>query len=105
MEIDDGYIKIRILLKDKNNLLANATVSIETINYGFVTIKDFQIWRSQKMNGRLQEFINIKPPQRNVYSKWIDRVFFEDRERWIDLEARVYDAYCIARNNSKEKQQ
>ena len=98
MEISDGNVKIRIFIKNKNNLLANAIVSLETVYFGWITLKDFQIWRSQNLNSRLQEYINIKPLQRNVYGKCLDRVFFEDNEKWYELEAKIYDAYFLARS-------
>jgi len=104
MEISDEHIKISIFLKFKKRLLANATVSIETIPYGFITIKDFQIWESKNLNNRLQEFINIKPPARKVFGRWIDRVFVEDESKWHELETRIYDAYCVARNNYQRKE-
>src|SRR3990167_6757902 len=103
MELSDGNVKIRIFIKDKGNLLANATVSLETVYFGWITIKDFQIWRSQNLNSRLQEYINIKPLQRNVWGKWLDRVFFEDTEKWYELEQRIYDAYFLARTKQDEK--
>lgn len=98
MEISDGNVKIRIFIKNKNNLLANAIVSIETVYFGWITLKDFQIWRSQNLNNRLMEFINIKPLSRNIYGKWLERVYFEDQEKWFELEQRIYDAYFKALN-------
>lgn len=103
MEISDGTVKIRIFIKNKNNLLANAIVSLETVYFGWITLKDFQIWRSQNLNNRLMEFINIKPLSRNIYGKWLERVYFEDQEKWFELEQRIYDAYFKAINEQGTK--
>ncbi|KKQ08913.1 hypothetical protein A3E66_04655 [Candidatus Daviesbacteria bacterium RIFCSPHIGHO2_12_FULL_37_16] len=103
MEISDGIVKIRIFIKNKNNLLANAIVSLETVYFGWITLKDFQIWRSQNLNNRLMEFINIKPLSRNIYGKWLERVYFEDQEKWFELEQRIYDAYFKAINEQGTK--
>ena len=105
MEISDENVKISVFIKDKGNLLANATVSLETVAYGFVTIKDFQIWRSKNLNSRLQEYINIKPLQRNIWGRWIDRVFFEDTEKWYELEAEIYNKYFVALSNANANQE
>ncbi|OGM14752.1 hypothetical protein A3A76_04100 [Candidatus Woesebacteria bacterium RIFCSPLOWO2_01_FULL_39_23] len=98
MEISDGNVKIRIFIKNKNNLLANAIVSLETVYFGWITLKDFQIWRSQNLNNRLMEYINIKPLSRNIYGKWLERVYFEKPESWYELESKIYDAYFKAIN-------
>lgn len=103
MELSDGNVKIRIFIKNKNNLLANATVTLETVYFGFLTLKDFQIWRSQNLNNRLMEYINIKPLSRNIYGKWLERAYFEDPEKWYELESKIYDAYFKARNEQEAK--
>lgn len=97
-------IKIKVFLKDKNNLLANATVSFNTISYGFVTIKDFQIWRSKNFNERLQEAINITPPTRNMHGHFLPTIFLEDRKKWYELESKIYDTYCLAKNEETKKE-
>lgn len=97
----DNDIKITIQLKDKASLLANAIVSLNTIAFGFVTIKDFQIWRSKVFNDRLQEQINIKPPTRAFFGKFLERVFIEDKNKWYELEQMIYDAF----NNERNKKQ
>ena len=39
-------VKIHIDIKNKENLLANATISIDTAEFGQITIKNFQmVWR------------------------------------------------------------
>ena len=101
MSLDGEDVKISIFLKDKGRLLANAVVSFNTIIFSYVTVKDFQLWESTKFNERLQEAINITPPTRNIYGKYSQRVFLEDKKKWIDLEARIYDAYCAARNKKQ----
>ena len=105
MEMSDEHVKITVFIKNQKNLLANATVSFETIYFGFVTIKDFQIWRSKNLNSRLQEYINIKPPSRYIWTRFVERVFFEDTEKWYELEAEIYNKYFVALSNANANQE
>ncbi|GEM_PF-3541437 len=95
-------IKIKIIIKDKPNLLANATVSLNTITFGFVTIKNFAIWKSKHFNDRLQEAINITPPATRGF-KYTPIVFFETRDKWFDLERQIYDAFSVSRSGKEEE--
>jgi len=95
-------VRITIILKNSsNNLLANATISIETTYFGFVTIKGFQIWRSRVFNERLQEAINVKPPTIMPYGRPYQFVFFEDKQKWFELESKIYDSFVKIRDISK----
>ncbi|MDP2672152.1 MAG: hypothetical protein Q8O68_01430 [Candidatus Daviesbacteria bacterium] len=93
----DNDIKITIQLKDKANLLANAIVSLNTIAFGFVTIKNFAIWKSNHFNERLQEAINITPPSKPAYGKHYPIIFFENKDKWFELEQQIYDAFSASR--------
>lgn len=95
MENKDEDVKITIFLKDKPRLLANATIAIKTDLFGWLTIKGFCIWKSDQMNERLQEYINITPPSNNVFGKYRPQVFIEDHRKWEEIEGRIYDAYHI----------
>jgi hypothetical protein len=86
-------IKIEIKIKNKVKLLANANLILLTNDFGWVSIKDFQIWESNVYNKRLQDFINIKPPSVRVFGRYLDRIFFEDSEQWEILEKLIFDAY------------
>jgi len=100
---EDGDVKIRIKLQgDKGNLLANALVILKTISYGYLHLKGFSIWRSPKLNSRLQESVNITPPQYRNFG-WKDIIWCEDSEKWYELESRIYDAFCNARLKSENK--
>lgn len=101
MDIEDENLKIKIVLKDKNNLLANANITIKTVAFGYVTIKGFQIWKSNKFNDRLQEPLNVAPPSKQAFGRYIQIVFLEDAKRWYELESRIYGAYLDVRNKSK----
>lgn len=103
MEIDNVDVKISIFLKEQPNLIANATVSLKTIIFGFVTIKGFQVWRSNIFNGRLQEPINITPPTKQVFGKYTHQVFFESSKEWFALESKIYDALNKARERNSKK--
>lgn len=98
MNINDEDLIITITIKDKPKLIANVTVAIKTEVYGWVTIKNFCIWKSDLMNNRLQEYINITPPSYNSIGKYHSHVFFEDEKAWHRLEARIYDAYFLKRS-------
>lgn len=104
MDMENQDIKITIILKQKPpTLLANANVSINTILYGFITIKGFQIWKSQNFNERLQEAINITPPMRLIYGRYISLVFIENPSKWHELELEIYNVYSSKRNNSQNR--
>lgn len=92
-------VKIKVILKDKGKLLANANVAIETVKFGFVTIKGFQIWKSPRFNERLQEAINITPPTKPAYGHFITQLFFEDMNKWFELEEKIYGVYLSTRND------
>ena len=69
MEMQD--VKIKVYIKDKDNLIANANVSLNTVLFGFVTIKGFQLWKSTHFNERLSESINITPPTKQGYGRYL----------------------------------
>lgn len=106
MEIKDENVEISIFFPEKqSSLLANATVSLRTIEYGFVTIKGFCIWISSRLNDRLQEKINITPPSKQIRGRYRPIVFVEEPiDNWYCLEARIYDAYHKAKIKIKYKQ-
>ena len=80
---------IKIEIKNKGKLLANASVLMDTVEYGQINIKAFQIWRSDHLNTRLGQYINIKPPSQ----KYFLFVFFENEKSWIKLEKQVWESY------------
>src|SRR3989344_8502223 len=101
MEMRD--VKIKVFIKDKGNLIANANVSINTVLFSFVTIKGFQIWKSDRFNERLQEQVNITPPTKQTYGRYTPQVFFEDKNKWFELEQMVYDAFNTERQKGNSK--
>ena len=87
-------IKINIKIQNQVNLLANASISLLTDGYGWITIKGFQIWKSNVLNTRLGENINIKPPsQKNPFGKYITIVFIEEPKFWEKMEGEIFKAY------------
>lgn len=105
MEIEDENVKIKIVFPKKQmRLLANANISLNTIEYGFITIKGFQIWPSSQMNTRLQEEINITPPSRMLFGRYYPFVWIEDEKQWHELEGRIYDAYHKAKNKQVDSE-
>ena len=91
-------VKIQILIKNKNNLFANANLSINTTELGCIKIKGFQVWKSKNFNKRLQASINITPPQNSYHGNYLAIVFFEDLNKWYLLEELIYKNYCEKRD-------
>lgn len=94
---------IKITIKNKGNVLANAHIMLDTIDFGLVTIKNFTVWKSPQFNDRLQEAINITPPQNKHGFKYVPIVFFETKDRWYELEQQIYDAFNAKRNRSNNE--
>lgn len=101
--MDMESIKIKIIIQNKNSLLANANISLNTFDFDFVTIKGFQIWKSTHFNERLSEAINITPPTKQAYGHYYQQVFFENKEKWYELELMIYEAFNNALNKGSLK--
>ncbi len=100
--INEENLTISISIKNEGSLLANADVLIKTVDFGLINIKGYQIWKSNNMNKRLQESVNITPPSRKMHGRYIQLVYLENPDTWSALEARIYDAYCLARTRSEK---
>lgn len=99
-----SIIKI-FLNKTESRLLANADVTFESPEYGSITAKYFQIWRSQFVNKKLDnDKINIEPPSTKNNPNVIKCEFFrvEDEEKWFELMYQIYDAYKNAIKGKEE---
>jgi len=86
-------VKVKIFIKGKDRLLANAVIYLDIGKYGTVALKGFQIWKSTMMNGRLGEYINISPPTKSIQGKLTYLYFFENSNGWYLLEKQIYNAY------------
>lgn len=95
-------IKIKIIIKNKGPLLANANVMISTLEFGPINLKDFQIWNSNEFNSRLGEKINIQPPGAMVYQHYRQKVFFEDSQSWFLIEHEIYHTYLAQVNKQSD---
>lgn len=93
--------KILVKLKDHPNILATASISIESVYFGYVSIKGFCIWKSDNLNVRLQEFINITPPTRPAFGRRIMVTYFEDPKRWEEVEMLIYSEYSRVRGKTE----
>lgn len=101
---NNGDINIKIILKEGTRLLANGNITITTVNYGLITIKNFQIWQSLNYNARLQQAINITPPTiRSRFGRFIQQVFFEDVQKWYLLEASICEEYLKVKKLNEVK--
>ncbi len=102
----DNDIKIKIILKDKGKLLANANIYLPTLEYGIVVIKGFQVWKSERENTRLHnDMLNIQPPSTwGKYKGNITFVFFEDEPKWYKIESLIYDKYIESMNKQNVKE-
>ena len=89
----DENVKIKIFPHYKKSLLVKATVTINTPVFGFVTIKGFIVWESRNKNERLGDKINITPPSLQAFGRYFPLVFFEDREKWFELEELIYTKF------------
>lgn len=87
---------VKIKIKDGEKLLANADISIDTLEFGKLTIKNFQIWRSPVKNRRLGENVNVSPPSVGNLNMHFKTIFFEDMTQWENVEQRIWDAYQSA---------
>lgn len=97
-------IDISIILPSKaSNLLANVAITLDTYSCGKITIKGFQIWKSKNYNDRLQERINVAPPTKRYFSRYIPQVFIEDKPKWYELEERIYEAYKVKMGSKREE--
>lgn len=94
----DEDVKVKIYIKNKGNLIANATVYLNTNGFGRLALKGFQIWNSQRFNERLKEKINISPPSKSVYGKSVYLLYFENPEGWNRLEQKIHEAYIYQKN-------
>ena len=102
MELSEDII-VTVKLKDKPKVLATATATLETVYFGVLNIKGIVIWRSDYPHPDFQENINITFPRINKYGKWYDQVFIEDPDKWRSFQTRIYDAYCLKRNQAGKK--
>ncbi len=86
-------VSIKIILKNKNNLLANANISVNTEAFGYVTLKGFQIWKSIHNNDRLNDYINITPAKIPARGNFFNIIFFESSDKWYLLEKIIYEKF------------
>lgn len=83
----------RVKIKNIKSLLANCDVTFETIDFGLITIKGFQIWKSNYLHPFFQEEINITPPTVRSNGKYVPLVFFEGAVKWEEIRERIYSEY------------
>jgi len=90
-------VQIKIYTYDGlDSLLANADVMFMDLDLGPITVKGFQIWRSQFQNKRLGgEKINIEPPSTKSDPKVAKYQFvhLDVEEMWFELMTQIYAAY------------
>jgi hypothetical protein len=86
-------MKIQIKPKENSKLLANVDITIETQSLGELTIKNFQIWKSEILNSRLGEKVNISPPTLGHLGNHFKIVFFEEPDCWEMLEKVIWEKY------------
>lgn len=96
-------VKIVIYIKNIRALLANANLTLKTSEFGNIVIKGLPIWKSNRFNERLQENINITPPSKSNYGKYVDLVFFENKETWFEIERLIYSAYREKLNKKEDE--
>lgn len=87
-------IKVKIKLKESETLLCQATV----IFFDVIEIHGWRVMKSTKSNERFGEYLWIQGPSINVWGKWKEIVFINDKDTWDLVHEMIYDAFCMARS-------
>ncbi len=99
----DIEINIIPTKKEGSLLLATANITFDTYACGKITIKGFLVWKSERFNERIHERINITPPSKRVYTRYIAQVFIENKDKWYELEDLIYRAYIAKTSHRREE--
>ncbi|MDO8569478.1 MAG: hypothetical protein Q7R89_01710 [bacterium] len=98
MKIKIDEIEVKIKLSNKPELKATAI-----IDFGDITIKGFRLSVSKHKNENLDnEMLYLQVPC-FFAGKWREIVFINDKSKWKQIEKKVFEEYCNARNNSVDK--
>lgn len=90
-------VQIRIKLKDTDKLLCQATV----IFFDVIEIHGWRVMKSKKSHERFGEQLWIQGPSINIWGKWKEIVFINDRNTWELIHEMIYDAFCMARSKQE----
>ena len=93
---------VTIKRKGSGNLMAIADISLETVEFGKVVIKNFQIWKSEKYNDRLKAHANITPPSINIgVKKYYKLAYFDNPAGWESVEFHIWNEYINDKYSEK----
>jgi len=84
---------IKIYPKNKGNLLANTTVTIESEDLGEFTINWIAIWATKEENDRLKLKLSVSPPSLRMGPKYFKALFFKKEETWFEIEKAICEKY------------
>ena len=98
MKIKIDEIEVKIKLSDKLDLKATAV-----IDFGDITIKGFRLSVSKHKNENLDsEMLYLQVPC-FFAGKWREIVFINDKDKWKQIEKKVFEEYCKANKESVNK--
>ena len=99
MKIKTDEIEVKIKLSDKPDLKATAI-----IDFGDITIKGFRLSVSKHKNENLDnEMLYLQVPC-FFAGKWREIVFINDKDKWRQIEKRVFKEFCNAYKESENKE-
>lgn len=99
MSITINDIKVKVKLLKSEKILAQATVTLFDVweEHGW------KILRSDRIHPDFQEKIWIQAPSFNTFGSWKEIVFIDDRRLYNQVQEKIYDAYCLAKNKIGEE--
>lgn len=99
MNIKIDEIKVKIKLSDKPELKATAV-----IDFGDITIKGFRLSVSKHENENLNnEKLYLQVPC-FFAGKWREIVFINDKDKWKQIEKKVFEEFRNAYNEVENKE-
>ncbi len=101
MKIKIDEIDIKIKLSDKEKLKATAVV-----DFGEITAKGFRLSVSEHENENLDwEKLWLQPPATKIGRFWHKIVWLNDKDKWRQLEKRVFDIYKEEQKKSDQEKE
>lgn len=98
MKVTHADISVEIEPNQKSKTLARANVTF----FGSIKTKGWRVLSSNFVHPEFQEQIDIKPPSVNLYGRWYDVVFIEDKELFREVQRSIYDAFHRAGLTEKD---
>jgi len=98
-KINSNDISVKLVLVDQPTILARATV----IFLDCVETHGWRVMPSRQMNHLFNEEIWIQAPSVPKGNKeWKEIVYINDKNAYVTIQQKIYDAYFIARQKDKD---